>query len=56
MRILINYFRECFCKHDFEREQCKIVENISDVRREGMKVSATCKKCGFHKSYWKYLN
>lgn len=54
MRWLINYIRSCFCKHDlkFEEEWCERKSDLGD--RCGDKVSVTCKKCGYHKSYWKY--
>jgi len=56
MKWLINYFKECFCNHDFNYEEKYYVEK-SDFcgSREGDKVSVTCKKCGYHKSYWKFF-
>jgi len=56
MRWLVNYLRSVFCKHDWEKENgsYQITSDSGHVRRSGMKVSATCKKCGWHKSYWKF--
>jgi hypothetical protein len=56
MRRLINYFRESFCKHDFEREEGEAIVNTNMSKTSGTRISATCKKCGYHKSYWKYIN
>ncbi len=55
MRRLINYIRECFCKHEWERDEeyCEHEKNHGGYMK-GTKVSATCNKCGYHKSYWKY--
>jgi len=55
MRGLINYIRSCFCKHEWEKE-----EKVCNVRQYGailgqeFRVSITCKKCGWHKSYSKF--
>ena len=58
MRTIINYLRECFCKHEFEYEEIviKLFEDFWGRKKENCtKVSATCKKCGFHKKpYWKF--
>ena len=50
---LINYFRKCFCKHEFEKEEgwCKIYDVFEP--KEGVRVSLLCLKCGYHKSFWK---
>ncbi len=57
MRWLVNYIRSVFCKHDWEREDFifRVTRNIlgDESGREGARVSATCKKCGWHRSYWK---
>ena len=57
MRWLVNYFRSVICKHDWEREDF-IVNTINPLtdrfyvdERKQIQVSATCKKCGWHKSY-----
>jgi hypothetical protein len=55
MRFLANYIRQVFCKHDFEKEEvystCRWGEEII---QSGTKVSLFCKKCGYHKSFWKF--
>jgi hypothetical protein len=56
MRWFINYIRTCFCVHYFEFEE-KNVHQMNQFGRDvccGEKVSATCKICGYHKSYWKF--
>lgn len=55
MRYLIWYIRSLFCKHDWKHEECKW--NTKDIYRctnNGYTVSATCKLCGWHRSYEKY--
>jgi hypothetical protein len=56
MRRLIEYFRQSFCKHDWEKEETIIGSYVSDFgsKENCPKVSLYCKKCGHHKSYWKY--
>lgn len=62
IRFLTNYFRQCFCKHKFNYEESYVKENdrfdpdehFLIKGGEGVKVSATCEKCGYHRSYWKY--
>ena len=55
MRLLINYFRTCLCKHDFEKEEiyCEAEESWGGSRK-GYRVFLYCPKCGYHKSFWKY--
>lgn len=49
MRWLINYFRSCFCKHDWE-----LIFN-TDVRNEfgstWTEKTYRCKKCGMQQRY-----
>lgn len=55
MRRIINYFRQAFCAHEYE--YAEVPYRVSDdfgTRRDGIKVSATCTKCGYHRSYWKF--
>lgn len=56
MRTIINYFRSLWCTHDFKYEETQYTKwgYDNEVIRAGPKVSRTCKKCGWHKSYWKY--
>jgi hypothetical protein len=61
MKWLIHYIRQCFCKHDFEKSEGQGQESAwsyeldkSVITRSGTKVSLLCKKCGHHKSFWKF--
>jgi hypothetical protein len=68
MRWLINYIRSCFCKHEWEYETfdeikvdrppygmyCVGDAAIPHKIIVGQTVSATCKKCGWHRSYRKF--
>lgn len=54
MRWLIWYIRSWFCKHDWEREERRFISDGEFRHKEGVRVSATCKKCIWHRSYWKY--
>ena len=52
MRLLINYFRSCFCKHDWELLQQANVWSGDNLHFEypiGTKWIYRCKKCGWHK-------
>lgn len=55
LRYLINYLRECFCKHQFEYEEK--IYSYDNFLSNGVltKISATCKKCGYHKAYNKFV-
>jgi RNase P subunit RPR2 len=56
MRWIANYFRQVFCKHDWLLEEGLATSSSEFGKsKQGVKVSATCKKCGYHRSYWKYL-
>lgn len=49
MRWLINYIRQCFCKHDWEcLERAKVCDDIGDLI--GEKWMWRCKKCGYFKA------
>lgn len=55
MKWLINYFRECFCSHDYEIEEQYCTSSTDfGVSKQGEKVYLRCKKCGYHKNHWKY--
>lgn len=61
MKWLINYLRECFCKHEFIYEEGnykKFGDGFFFPRNEVVEtnivVSVTCKKCGYHKKYCKF--
>jgi len=49
MRWLINYFRSCFCKHDWELLNKANMFGESTTMPIGMKWTYRCKKCGWHK-------
>jgi hypothetical protein len=51
MRWLINYLRQCLCKHDFEREEITVYNQYS--RPSYYEVHMECKKCGYHTKYKK---
>lgn len=48
MRWLINYFKSCFCKHEWELIFDKFVRG--DLKSFHSKVYR-CKKCGYSKKY-----
>lgn len=54
MRYIVNYIRQIFCNHNFEKSEanCEITGTFD--KRVGIKVCLICKKCGYHKSFWKY--
>lgn len=54
MRNIINYIRSLFCKHEFTFEEDYYTFKNEYKTRDGMKISQLCKKCGYHKSFWKY--
>jgi hypothetical protein len=51
MRWLINYFRSCFCQHDWELlQQTRVWDGDSPNEYPiGTKWVYRCKKCGWHK-------
>ncbi len=58
MRWLINYIRQCFCKHDFDIKECSAI-GFSPVYGENLKnkiirVDMLCPKCGYHKAHSKF--
>lgn len=55
MRTIMQYLRQCFCKHELEFDEVIITQyDFYNRSFERTKVSQTCKKCGYHKSYWKF--
>jgi hypothetical protein len=52
MRWLINYFRQCVCKHEFETSECKYYNDLGEYTK--IVVSMCCTKCGYHTKYSKY--
>lgn len=54
MKWIINYFRECFCKHDWLIDEFEAnASTMFGVEASGTRISMICKKCGYHKGYWK---
>lgn len=56
MKYIIWSIRSAFCKHEWEYDEkhSEIFDGYGDVTKQGLKVSATCKKCGWHRVYWKH--
>ncbi len=55
MRRLVNYLRQAFCPHVFIYAEAVCIEQTEGYEtRRALKVSATCKACGYHRSYWKF--
>jgi hypothetical protein len=61
MRWLINYIRQCFCKHEFgytevPYEKKYFGEFFDEVitTRKNIRVSMICKKCTYHKKFDKF--
>lgn len=52
MRHLFQYFRQVFCKHEFEISEKHVTTNNYT---EGTKVYLYCKKCGYHSNHWKFI-
>lgn len=45
------YIRSAFCSHEWEYEE----KQVETDTKNGQKVFARCKECGWHRKYWKYL-
>ena len=57
MRWIVEYIKSLFCKHDMTVEEIIIKHSINGWGRERKdypKVGMYCKKCGYHKSFWKF--
>jgi hypothetical protein len=57
MKWLIWTIRSAFCKHDwdFDEQPKKLHDgDPKNVIRNGIHVSMLCKKCGWHRSFWKH--
>jgi hypothetical protein len=52
MRWLINYIRQCFCKHDWSIEQGTVTD---DWGGRWTKVYMRCKNCGYHQKHNKFI-
>ena len=50
MRILINYLRSCFCKHEFELVgHTEVYTSEKDTMPHARRQTYMCKKCGYVK-------
>lgn len=55
MRVLINYIRSCFCKHDWKLlKETNMYTSETDSMPCGTKWTYRCKKCGYIKTYRNY--
>lgn len=54
IRWLVNYIRQCRCKHEWVKEEAvaRYRDSFGGIRN--VRVVMTCKKCGWRKKYWKY--
>lgn len=50
---VINAINDARCKHEFEYDETNLLTKYDNVPTN-ISVSATCKKCGYHKKYLKY--
>lgn len=58
MRSLVNYLRQVFCAHEWEREEremhCTTPRVLMNGGEQNVRVSTTCTRCGYRRSYWKF--
>lgn len=54
MRYLALYLRQCFCRHDFEREEAFYRHRGEFQTKDSIRISLLCEKCGYHRSFWKF--
>lgn len=52
MRTIVNYIRQSFCKHNFEREDVYVT---TDNGKKGYRRYLYCPKCGYHTRHWKHV-
>jgi len=56
MRTIVNYLRQVFCCHTFVEDEHRVaVTSEWGSTKEGIRVSLLCSKCGYHRSFWKYM-
>lgn len=53
MTWLFWWIRSWFCKHEFEFSETRYEYEGTFRIKTGVKVSALCKKCSFHRVFWK---
>lgn len=54
MTYIVEKFRQWFCKHELKYEEKYVEYEGLMGSHSGTKVYVQCKKCGYHKSYWKW--
>lgn len=55
MRWIINYIRQCFCRHEWQREDVEGVAYDGFLwKGKGTKVFMLCSKCGYAVKHWKH--
>ena len=54
MRLIINYLRSCFCKHEWELLKKSNIYDEDEDLPIGSKWIYRCKKCGYAKKYKDY--
>lgn len=52
MKRIVWAVRSIFCNHNWIKEELIDRDFTGDV--DNVKVSVTCNKCGWHRSYWKF--
>lgn len=53
MKWLLTYFRQCFCRHQFDhQEQRRVIEPDGNLTRTRTNYVAICRKCGYSTQYW----
>jgi hypothetical protein len=56
MRTIVNYLRQVFCCHTFVEDEHRVAKTSEwGSTKEGIRVSLLCSKCGYHRSFWKYM-
>lgn len=56
MRMLVHYFRQCFCKHNFEIQDITVKYHTGNgwgdyKKEEKIKRYMYCNKCGYHTTH-----
>lgn len=52
MRWFVWWLRAVFCRHEWEYEEFAVPRY--GYGYNSFRVSITCKKCGWHRAYWKF--
>ena len=55
MKEIINYLRQCLCKHDWDiKEKYMRTEKLT-YDRNSERIYMRCKKCGYHPKHWEKI-